>query len=305
MSMLAFAVMAMAAPQDSKVPEISAGELVRLAVSNEVAAAVGPKALHLFRSRRQTPKGSQTRLYVETDEALAALMIAINDQPLTLEQQQAESGRLGWLVGNPDQLRKKHAREKEDEERTMRILKALPDAFHYEYDGTHIGTAGTGVAGEPVVRLKFLPNPSYAPPTRVEQVLAGFQGEMFVDTRLRRIVKVEGTLYRDVNFGWGILGRLDKRGHFLVRQGDLILGNGDWGITEMEVNISGKILLVKSLSMTSDEVLSDFRIAGKNLTFAHGFEMLKAEHERLANSPNAEPMTEAHKNDTQGLPQHR
>lgn len=305
MSMLAFAVMAVGAPQDSKVPEISAGELVRLAVSNEVAAAVGPKALHLFRSRRQTPKGSQTRLYVETDEALAVMMIAIDDQPLTLEQQQAESGRLGWLVGNPDQLRKKHAREKEDEERTMRILKALPEAFHYEYDGTEIGTAGTGVAGEPVARIKFLPNPSYAPPTRVEQVLAGFQGEMFVDTRLRRIVKVEGTLYRDVNFGWGILGRLDKGGHFLVRQGDLILGNGDWGITEMDVNISGKILLVKSLSMTSDEVLSDFRIAGKNLTFAQGFKMLKAEHERLANSPHTEAMTEAHKNDHQGPSQHR
>ena len=36
------------------------------------------------------------------------------------------------------------AREKEDAERTLRIVKALPDAFRYEYDGTEVGSAGVG-----------------------------------------------------------------------------------------------------------------------------------------------------------------
>ena len=102
-------------------------------------AANQPSHKHMFRSRKQTSSGSQTRLYVETNDAMAGMLIAINDQPLTPQEQQAEEDHLGWLAGTPEQLRKKHAREKEDAERTLRIVKALPDAFHYEYDGTEVG----------------------------------------------------------------------------------------------------------------------------------------------------------------------
>jgi len=268
--------------QETKAPERSADELVRVTVANEVAAAAHPNPLHMFRSRKQTPKGSQTKLYVETNDALAAMLIAVNDQPDTQEQEQGEMGHLGWLMSNPDQLRKKHAREKEDEERTLRILKALPDAFHYQYDGTATGTAGVGAAGDPLVKLTFSPNPAYEPPSRVEQALAGMQGYLLIDTRTGRIAKIDGTLFREISFGWGIIGHLDKGGHFVVTQGDLGLGDGEWGITEMSLNITGKILVFKGLNMVWDEVLSDFRNVGKNLTFAQGVELLRTEENKLA-----------------------
>src|ERR1700686_4272580 len=161
--------------QDTKTPEMSPGELVRLTVANEVAAGNHPGLHHMFRSRRQTPKGSQTRIYVETNQALAGMLIAINDRPLTPEQQSAESNHLASLINNPEQLRKKAAREKEDEERSLRIVKALPDAFCYEYAGTESGAAGVGKTGDQLVRLNFKPNPAYTPPSRVEQVLTGMK----------------------------------------------------------------------------------------------------------------------------------
>lgn len=276
-----------------------ATSLVRLAVANEVTAASHPNPLHMFRSRKQTPKGTQTRLYVETDDALAAMLIAVNDHPPTEQQQQSEYGHLEWLRDNPDQLRKKHAREKEDDERTMRILKALPDAFQYQYEGTEMGVMGTGEADVPLAKLRFSPNPSYSPPSRVEQALEGMQGDLLIDTRLRRIAAIDGTLFREVSFGWGIIGHLDKGGHFLVRQGDLGLGDGEWGITEMKLEINGKILLFKSISMVSDDVLSDFKVVGKNLTFAQGVELLKTERERLAHNAQSEQPSEARKAEAQ------
>ena len=243
----------------------------------------------MFRSRRTSPKGSQTRIYVETKDALAAMMIANNDQPLTAEQQQAENNHLAWLMNNPDQLRKKAAHEKEDEERTLRIVKALPDAFQYEYAGTENGEAGLGLAGSELVKLKFTPNPSYAPPSRVEEVLAGMQGELLIDRTARRIARIDGTLFREVSFGWGIIGHLNKGGHFRVQQGDLGLGDGAWGITEMSLNMTGKILLFKGLNLVSDEVLSDFQRMPDNLTFAQGVEMLKIEQEKIAHSVGRSP----------------
>jgi hypothetical protein len=258
----------------------SAIELIRAAVANEIAAANDSSMKYMFRSRKRTLQGSQTRLYVETREAMAGLTIAYNDNPLTPEQMQGEAGRLGDLVANPEQLRHKHSQEKESADRTLRIVKALPDAFLYEYDGDQPGTADLGKDGARLVRLKFRPNPAYDPPTRVEQVLPGMQGFVLIDAATRRIATIDGTLFKEVGFGWGILGHLDKGGHVLVEQRDV--GDGSWNISRMSLSFTGKIFLFKSILVKSDEVFSDFRRVPADSTFAQGVEMLKAEVAKLA-----------------------
>ena len=284
---LALMAVATAAPaaQDTSPPQVPAGELVRATVANEVAAANGPSVRHMFRSHKQTPKGSQTRLYVETSEAMAAMLIAINDQPLTPQQQQGDTNHLNWLMNNPDQLRKKQAHEKDDAERSLRIVKALPDAFLYEYASSEKGAPGLGRTGQELLRLNFRPNPAYSPPSRIEQVLAGMQGYLLIDTTSRRLACIDGRIFKDVTFGWGIIGRLDKGGHFLVQQADV--GDGSWEITHMSLNITGKILLFKGLSMVSDEVFTDFRRVPENLTFAQGVELLRAEKQKLDHSQDS------------------
>jgi hypothetical protein len=270
-----------AVPQISPTPDLPPDQLVRVVVKNEVAAANDSLVKHMFRSRKQTPKGSQTKLYVETTDAMAGMLIALNDQPLTPEQKQGEINHLFWLEGSPDQLRKKQAREKEDAEHTLRIVKALPDAFRYEYAGTENGGPGLGREGSQLIRLKFTPNPAYSPPSHTEQALEGMQGYLLIDPISKRIARIDGTLFKGVSFGWGIVGHLDKGGHFRVQQADV--GDGTWDITEMNLDIKGKILLFKSLSMVSDEVFSDFHRVADNLTFAQGVKLLEAEEEKIAN----------------------
>jgi len=281
--------------QESKSPDIAPADLVRATVRNEVATSEHREGLHMFRSYNKTPKGSQTKLYVETNDALAAKLIAVNDQPLTAEQQRGEASHLTWLVNNPEQLRKKAAREKDDEERTLRIVKALPDAFCYEYAGTTDSVNGLGKTGDQLLRLKFTPNPAYRPPSRVEEVLAGMQGELLIDPQVRRLARIDGTLFREVTFGWGIIGHLNKGGQFRVQQADLGLGDGAWGITEMKLNITGKILMFKGINMVSDEILSDFQKMPENLTFAQGVERLKMQEEKQAHDNRAADDSEVKK----------
>ena len=210
----------------------------------------------MFRSRKQTPKGSQTRLYVETDDALAAMLVRHQRSASQCGTTENRNGPLVWLINTPDQLRKKHAREKEDEERTLRIVKALPDAFRLRVRGhrkRHCGTRRSRTTS--LRKLNFTPNPAYSrSDSHVEQVLEGMQGYLLIDTKTRRIAHIDGTLFREISFGWGLIGHLDKGGHFVVQQADLGLGDGAWGITEMKLNITGKILMFKSLSMMSDEI---------------------------------------------------
>jgi hypothetical protein len=269
------------APQSSPLGNTTPGELVRQAVATEVAAFQDPSVKHQFRSRKQTPRGSQTKLYVETREAMAGMVIAYDDRPVTEAELGGEQAHLQGLLDQPEQLRHKQAQEKEVAERFVRILKALPDVYAYEYDGAETATADFGKAGTPLVRLKFRPNPNYTPPSHIsEQALGGTQGTILIDMERHRIARVEGTVFKDVTFGWGFLGRLDKGGHFLIAQTDV--GDGTWEITHMTLSFSGKLFLFKSFNMVSDEVLSDFHRVPADMTFAQGVAVLKAEQTKLA-----------------------
>ncbi len=234
----------------------------------------------MFRGVKTTPKGSTTRIYVETKDATAGMVIANDGKPLTPEQRQAEQARLERFVNNPDELRKKRAQEHENAERTIRIMRALPDAFLYTYAGEETGSPGIGKVGDPLVKLAFRPNPYYQPPSHVEEVLTGMQGHVLVDAVHYRIASIDGTLFKTVGFGWGILGRLNAGGHFIVHQQDA--GDNSWEISRMTVNFTGKILLVKNLFIQYTEVYSGFKRVSSDLTFAEAIELLKKEESVMA-----------------------
>src|SRR5580704_3425951 len=269
----------------SPVPAFSAGqslespiELVRRTVEGEIATGSGAKAM--FTDHKGTPQGSQTKLVVETREGAAGMVVAIDNKPLSAAQRQAEEARLEGLVNNPEGLKRKQKSEKEDTEHVTRIMKDLPDAFLYEPDGSAVGNQEIGKPGDQLVRLKFRPNPKYNPPSHVEQVLIGMQGYLLIDANQHRIAKIDGTLTKEVAFGWGILGHLDRGGHFLVEQAEVV--PGDWEVTRMSLSLTGKELLFKSINVKSEEVFNNFQSVPSNLTFAQGVELLKKQEAELA-----------------------
>jgi hypothetical protein len=273
-------------------PRRDVEELVRRAVENELKADQGVAEHFMFRGVKSTPKGSTTKLYAETKEGSAGLVIAYDGKPLTPDQQKGERARLERFINNPEELRKKRAQEREDEERTSRIMRALPYAFLYEDAGEEAGSTGIGRTGDPLVRLNFRPNPEYHPPSRVEEVLTGMDGHILVDAVHHRIASIDGTLFRQVGFGWGIFGHLDKGGHFIVHQQDV---DGVWEISSMTVNFTGKILLFKNLNIESTEVYSDFKRISKDLTFAQAVELLKKEEAALAENLSSQSLAESQK----------
>jgi hypothetical protein len=259
---------------------LSPVELVRQAVNNEIASNRESNRRFMFKDVKKTAHLNQVKLIVETKEATAGLLIANDGRPLSSEERRREEARLQNYIRNPQELNKKRKQEKEDADHTMRILQALPDAFLYEPDGSETGTEAMGRPGHELARLKFRPNPDYDPPSRVEQVLTGMAGYLLVDVPEKRIAQINATLEKDVGFGWGILGHLDRGGRFLVQQADI--GDRQWEVTRMDLAMTGKILLVKKLSMQSSDTFSDFHAVPADLTFAQGVEMLKKEADRAS-----------------------
>jgi hypothetical protein len=264
-------------------------ELVRKAVQNEIKAANDDSARFLFRGIKTTPQGSTTRNYVETKDATAGLVIAYNDKPLAPEQRRDEEARVQRFIDHPEELQKKREQERANAERTLRITRALPDAFLFEYAGEVSGSDGIGRPGAPLVKLNFRPNPHYEPPTRVEEILTGMEGYVLVDTARYRVASIDGTLFKEVGFGWGILGHLDRGGRFVVQQQEV--GDNSWEFSSLTLNFTGKIMLFKNLSIVSTEVFNGFRQVPSNLTFAQAVELLKKEDAPVAENSSSSKLT--------------
>lgn len=271
-------------PQQSS----AAIDLVRQTVRNEISAN---DIKFIRRERRQSGQEFETKLLVDTNDATAGLLIEKNGRPLTEAERNAEVDRLEGTVKNSGELERKREREKEDADRARRIIAALPEAFLYERAGSQTSRGGMGKPGDELVRLGFRPNPNYVPPSRIEQVLVGMAGFLLIDSREDRLAAIDGTLVKDVGFGWGVLGRLNAGGHFVVEQADA--GAGNWEVTHVSLAFTGKILLFKNLKIDSNEVFSDFRPAPQSLTFAEGVALLRKQQAALL--AENQQATSAHK----------
>ncbi len=262
-----------ATPAPAALPSIPAQELVRRAIANEDKASNAPVRFR-YRLRTETPKGSKTQELVETNDGVVARLLAINDRPPTADQRNADDAKLNRLLNDPQERARKLKQQKEDEQRVTRMVRSLADAFVYQYDGITVGPTGE------LVRLSFVPNPKWDPPDRERQVFTGMKGTMLVDPREERLVKIEATLFRDVNFGWGFFGHLDKGGQFIVEQSKI--AEDRWETTDMRLRFTGKILLFKSLNINEHETASNFRQVPNNLSFSQGVDMLREEDTQLA-----------------------
>ncbi len=271
--LLAGCIFAAQQPAQPELPK-DPGELVRGTVQNELKDT-GKNEPMMFRLRTEKPNGSQTKEMIETKEGTIGRLIAINDKPLTDEERQNEESRLQQLLNDPGALQKKLKSQKEDDERTRQMVAALPDAFIYQYAGTE-----TGPGGRKMEKLTFRPNPRYDPPNRELQVYEGMQGEMLIDLKERRLAKMDATIFKQVNFGWGILGHLDRGGKFVVEQADI--GNGRWESTHLLLDFTGKAVIFKNLRIKENETSSDFRRVPAGLTVAQGMELLRKKSAMVA-----------------------
>src|SRR5450432_1136733 len=242
--------------------------LVRRASHNEVDPENSNNQAVRYKLRKSDEKGVTTKEIVESKDGGVARLIAINDQALTAQQQRTELERLDNLLAHPELQEHRRKREKEDSDRATEMVRLLPDAFLYKYEGMVSGTNG------PAYRLSFRPNPTFDPPDHEAQVYHGMVGKLWIDKAQERMVRLDAHLVEDVDFGWGILGKLYKGGSILVVQADV--GHRHWEATHMQLNLVGKALLFKSLNFTTTEDSTDFEPVPKEISYRDAVRMLEA-----------------------------
>jgi hypothetical protein len=132
----------------------------------------------------------------------------------------------------------------------------------YEYDGTQ---------GE-LIKLRFRPNPDFHARNHESEVFHHMEGSLLVHRRQYRLAELDGRLVTEVKFLDGLLGHLNKGGSFCVKQSNV--GGGHWEMTELDVQMNGKALFFKTISVREKQIDSDFRSLPGQTTLKQAEELL-------------------------------
>jgi hypothetical protein len=247
--------------------DITPEEAVARASHNEMAA----HGEHPYRfTLHKIDDGKITsKEIIETPEGDVARLIAMNDKPLSPDLEAGEVQRLQNLLAHPEIQEHRRKREQADANRASEMVRLLPTAFIYKFEGMVEGPSG------PCYRLSLKPNPDFNPPDRQAQVLHGMAGELWIDQKQERMVRLDVHLVADVEFGWGFVGRLYKGGTILVEQKDV--GDNHWEQAHLRLNLTGKILMLKSLVINTKEDESNFAPVPADWTYQDAVKALLSE----------------------------
>ncbi len=248
-------------------------EFVRTAIYNELHAHSSGEHF-MWKDTDKKPKATTTKLMVETSQGVISRLIAVDGRPLNAQERAQDDGRVNRLLTDASALHKKQQEQKEDEAHVQKLLAAIPDAFLFAFVGIDEGKSGK------VVHYTFEPDPSFTPPSHETRVFEGMKGDLLISLDAKRIAKIDASLFQPVDFGWGILGRLDRGGRFLIEQN--CLGGTRWETTHSVLHFTGKALMLKSINIQEDETLYDFQRVRDGLTVAQGIEAMKKADDMVA-----------------------
>jgi hypothetical protein len=218
--------------------------------------------------RKSTPRLTSTKEIVETRDGAVAQLVSLYDRPLTPAERQAEQARLDLLLSDPSRQQHRKQGEEGDIGIVLKLLRMLPRAYLYQYAGAGSGPAGT------VQKFTFRPNPGFSPPDFETQALTAMTGEIWIDAAQERVTRLEGHLQQDTDYGWGILGKLDKGGWIVIEQADV--GGRQWRIARFKMRMNLRVLF-KTRSIDTAEEMTQYTPVPSGIDYRQAIRMLRAE----------------------------
>ncbi|HMJ21973.1 MAG TPA: hypothetical protein VK513_08685 [Terriglobales bacterium] len=240
---------------------LPAVKLIDEVVANELTDRVQQRKWMYLIDKRQG-KHTLTEEQVDTKDGPFYRVLAIDGIPLDSNQRQQDKARMDRLLHDPGlQLKIKQVHD-EDEQKLEKLIRLLPEAFVYDYDGIE----------ENLIRLKFRPNSNYNPPTYEARVAHSLAGTILIDSEQKRLAKLSGRLISRVQFGYGLLGHIDDGG--TIEIGRVRVGLSQWKTALINIQLSGGLAFFKTISKQEYETRSNFRAVSGDPSLSEASQLL-------------------------------
>ncbi len=220
-----------------------AQSMVEKAVQVQLHADETDHSCWLFHEVDRKPKDSVVQWVAQTHSGDVIRVMMKNGRPVSKADQHH---KVQSFIEDESAQKQQREDAKKDDGQARSMLKLLPVAFNWKISSQNRNST----------TLAFSPKSSFDPPTREARVFASMQGFLVVAKDGDRILEFKGHLIRDVDFGGGILGKLDKGGTFRIVRTPI--GSGVWDITQTHIHIQGHALIFKSISEEEDDTRSSF-----------------------------------------------
>ena len=106
------------------------------------------------------------------------------------------------------------------------------------------------------------------------KALQSMAGTILVNPQQKRLAHINGHLLENVDFGFGLLGRLAKGGTFEIERTQV--SSSHWKTHLVDINVSGRMLLFKTISKQQHETRSDFEPVSSSLDLKQAEELLQS-----------------------------
>ena len=218
----------------------------------------------MYRVTKTVELQKLTQIEIETKDGPVHRLLAINGAPLDSAQQREETVRQEQLIRDPGQQLAIKKQNDADERRLENFVRLMPSAFLFQYDGWDGA----------YVRLSFGPDPAFVPPTMESKALQSMAGTILINPQQKRLAHINGHLLENVDFGFGLLGRLAKGGTFEIERTQV--SSSHWKTHLVDINVSGRMLLFRTISKQQHETRSDFELVSSDLDLRQAQELLQS-----------------------------
>ncbi len=239
--------------------------LVQDAAYNEAHAHHGDGGW-AYRVQKRVDGHMLTEEQVDTPQGPVYRLQAVDGKPLSAAQEQKEKAREHELLSDPALEAKAKKQYQGDERQLQKLLQLLPKAYVFEEKSQN---------GQYEV-LSFHPNPAFRPDGYVQRVMQALEGEIVIDLQDKRIAHMNGRIFHKVEFGFGILGRIDDGGTFEIGRDQI--APDLWKTTLIHIDVSGRFSFFATVTKQEYEARSSFHRVPKNLSVSQAFQLLNAMH---------------------------
>jgi hypothetical protein len=270
-------------------PQLDSQFLVREVVYNELH---DHDSHGYWRYWVESHSGNETVLKqaIETPRGQVARLEASNGRPPAQEAREEDDRRLHRLLTSPSEQAQHFKDYQDDEHRIGRILALLPGAFLFELPQPQARSSEMPEC--PCYHMRFHPNPDYPAHSIEARIFHAMAGDLWVSVDNKRLVRLDGKLQDNVDFGFGILGRLYKDGWFRLERTHVVstanggVGYGDWKTQRLEVHMTGRAMLFKTISRETSEIRSGFAPVPPGLSLQQAAALV---HQSV-NAPDTQPV---------------
>jgi hypothetical protein len=198
-----------------------------------------------------------TFFYLHGDEVTT--LVKKDGKALSEEQQKKENEKTQKHIeeAQKDQKKKDEKEEKAKEEGKESKDKDDPGVEVFLRVCQFVNPRRERFRGQDVLVFDFEPNPEYKPKNLEEKVVKELAGVIWIDEKVKDVVRLEAYFVGDVHIAGGLLANLQKGTGFTFEQA--YINNEVWLPTYVEAHVGVRVLLVKGIRVNVITRYSDYK----------------------------------------------